>query len=101
VEGGKVYAFTDGSSPPGANHTVTTDDKGNFVLDVYAGHVLLFAYKESDYYHDIMFGFDTPLGYSGPTDFVDIGPGQTVDGVARTPSPKVGIVATQCAGCRH
>src|SRR5579872_5298033 len=81
VEGSKVYAITDGSTPPGANQAVTTDDKGNFVLDAYPGRVLLFAYKESDYYHDIVFGFDTPSGYSGPKDFVDIRPGQTVNGV--------------------
>ena len=85
VEGSKVYAFTDGSSPPGADHTVTTDDKGNFVLDVYPGHVLLFAYKESDLYHNNMFRFDVPSG-ADTNQVVDIQSGETVRGfVLRLP----------------
>jgi Carboxypeptidase regulatory-like domain len=62
VEGSMVYAFTDGSSPPGQDQTVTTDEKGNFVLAVYPGRVLLFAYKEDDLYHKNMFRFDVPSG---------------------------------------
>jgi hypothetical protein len=79
VEGSMVYAFTDGSSPPGPDHTVTTDDKGNFVLDVYPGHVLLFAYKESDLYHNNMFRFDVPSG-AETNQAAEVRSGETVRG---------------------
>jgi hypothetical protein len=77
LEGCLVYAFTDGSSPP-RDVTVTTDFNGNFAIDVYSGHVLLFAYKESDLYHNNIFGFDVPAGTVNQA--VDVRPGETVRG---------------------
>jgi len=77
LEGCMVYAFTDGSSPP-RDVTVTTDFNGNFAIDVYSGHVLLFAYKESDLYHNNIFGFDVPAGTD--TQSVEVRSGETVRG---------------------
>ena len=81
VEGARVYGFTDRSSPPSARgpHTVDTDSKGNFVLPVYSGHVLLFAYKESDFYHDNVTRFDVPAG-TNYFQTVDIRSGETIRG---------------------
>jgi hypothetical protein len=75
LEGCLVYAFTDGSSPP-RDVTVPTDFNGNFAIDVYSGHVLLFAYKESDLYHNNIFGFDVPAGTVNQA--VEVRPGETV-----------------------
>jgi hypothetical protein len=77
LEGCLVYAFTDGSSPP-RDVTVATDFNGNFSIDVYSGHVLLFAYKESDLYHNNIFRFDAPAGTVNQA--VDVRPGETVRG---------------------
>ena len=77
VEGCLVYAFTDGSSPP-RDVTVATDFNGNFAIDVYSGHVLLFAYKESDLYHNNKFRFDVPAGTDNQA--VEVRSGETVRG---------------------
>jgi hypothetical protein len=76
-EGCLVYAFTDGSSPP-RDVTVTTDDKGNFAIDVYSGHVQLYTYKESDLYHNNKFRFDVPAGTDNQS--AEVRSGQTVRG---------------------
>ena len=77
LEGCMVYAFTDGSSPP-RDVTVTTDFNGNFAIDVYSGHVQLFAYKESDLYHNNMFRFDVPVDTDNQS--VEVRSGETVRG---------------------
>jgi hypothetical protein len=74
--------------------STTTDVEGNFVLDrvIPCEKVLIWAYKYSDYYEDVMdpFTFDRPKNLKIPE--VDVKAGQTITGVRIQLAQKVGKV---------
>jgi hypothetical protein len=74
--------------------STTTDVQGNFVLDqvIPCEKVLIWAYKYSDYYEDVMepFTFNRPKNLKIPE--VEVKAGQTITGVRIQLAPKVGKI---------
>ena len=95
VEGAFVHETSDNGSPLGGRifrTGTTTDVDGKFVLDhvIPAEKVVVWAYKYSDYYEDVM----EPFTFSRPKDLkipvVEVKAGQTVTGVRIQFPPKAG-----------
>lgn len=88
VEGARVYAASDEYPPMSRPYTVTTNAKGEFILDhVIPGKKIdIHAYKDSDYYVDVVFAFNRPPKLELPE--VEVKPGQTVIGVTARLMPK-------------
>jgi hypothetical protein len=80
VEGAQVYVQGDNDPPTSRPDTATTKANGEFVLDhVTPRKVKIHAYKDSDYYTDVVFAFNLPPKWVMPE--VEVKPGQTVTGV--------------------
>lgn len=95
VEGAIVHESSDDGRPLGGRlfrTSTTTDVEGYFVLDqvIPAEKVVIWAYKYSDYYEDVMepFTFNRPKNLKIPV--VEVKPGQTVTGVRIQFAQKVG-----------
>jgi hypothetical protein len=85
----RVYAASDSYPPMSRPWSVTTNAKGEFVLDrVIPGKgIFIHAYKDSDYYMDVMFAFHSPPKLQIAE--VEVKPGETVTAIVRL-MPKVG-----------
>jgi hypothetical protein len=81
VEGATVYAVGDNYPPMSRAHSVTTKANGEFVLDqvIPDNKIDIHAFKEGDYYVDVIAAFDVPPKWEMP--HVEVKPGQTVTGV--------------------
>ena len=86
VEDAVVHESSDDGRPLGGalfRTATTTDAEGNFVLDrvIPAEKVVIWAYKYSDYYEDVMepFTFNRPRNLKIPV--VEVKAGQTITGV--------------------
>lgn len=81
VEGARVYAASDEYPPMSRPYTVTTNANGEFILDqVIPGKKIdIHAYKDSDYYVDVVFAFNRPPKLELPE--VEVKSGQPVTGV--------------------
>ncbi len=97
VEGAVVHESSNDGRPLGGRlfrTSTTTDVEGNFVLDqvIPAEKVVIWAYKYSDYYEDVMepFTFNRPKNLKIPE--VEVKPGQTITGVRIQLAQKVGKV---------
>jgi hypothetical protein len=97
VEGAVVHESSNDGRPLGGRlfrTSTTTDVKGNFVLDqvIPAEKVLIWAYKYSDYYEDVMepFTFNRPKNLKIPE--VEVKAGQTITGVRIQLAQKVGKI---------
>jgi hypothetical protein len=95
VEGAVVHESSDDGLPLGGRlfrTSTTTDVEGNFVLDqvVPAEKVVIWAYKYSDYYEDVMepFTFNRPKDLKIPV--VEVKPGQAIIGLRIQLGQKVG-----------
>ena len=88
VEGATVYAASDNYPPMSRPHTVTTNANGAFTLDqvISDKKIDIHAYKDSEYYSDVVTVFDVPLKWVMPS--VEVQPGQTVAGVTVRLMPK-------------
>ena len=89
VEDARVYAASDHYPPMSRPYSVTTTNaKGEFVLDrvIPAPDVVIHAYKDSDYYMDVIFAFHNPPKLEMPE--VGVKPGETVTGVTVRLMPK-------------
>lgn len=90
VEGAQVYAASDNYPPMSRPWSVTTNAKGEFVLDQVLPDkkIVIHAYKDADYYMDVMFAFHSLGKLEMPE--VEVKPGQTVTGVTVRLMPKAG-----------
>jgi hypothetical protein len=95
VEGAIVHESSDDGRPLGGRlfrTSTTTDADGNFVLDrvIPAEKVIIWGYKYSEYYEDVMepFTFSRPKNLKIPV--VEAKPGQIITGVKIQFSQKVG-----------
>jgi hypothetical protein len=90
VEDATVYAASDNYPPIARPYFVTTKANGEFVLDrVMPGkNIVVHAYKDGDYYMDVIFAFHNPPKLEMPE--VEVKPGKILPGVIVRLMPKAG-----------
>jgi hypothetical protein len=92
VEGARVYLTADSYPPKSRPDATTTNAKGEFVLNqVIPGKKLaIHAYKDIDYFSDVVIGFNLPPKSELPE--VEVKPGQTVTGITVRLMSKAGKI---------
>jgi hypothetical protein len=93
VEDARVYAASEYYPPMSRPWSVTTNAKGEFVLDqvIPGNNIVIHAYKEySDHYKDAVFAFDLPPKLEMSE--VEVKPGQTVTGIIVRLAQKAGKI---------
>jgi hypothetical protein len=87
MEGVRVYVQGDNDPPTSRPDTATTNANGDFTLDrVQPRRVKIHAFKDSDYYGDVVFAFNNPSKLEMPE--VEVKLGQTITGVIVRLMPK-------------